>query len=150
MSFFSKRISDREWLDGVVPLYEAARPLMIALSEAARNDLVEDQLRPVQDVLQQLPIIADRMKAFPGPTSSDARQADHDLQVALRDYIRAAKEGDRLFRKLAGKVGQRLQWGGLAGRLEGASVVAQKTMFEEIVKAAEKSMSKAAPFFSSR
>ncbi len=149
MGLFNKSIPDEDWLRQVLPSYEAARPLGVALSDAIRQENLEGQMRAVQDVVQKSPVISDTVKRLPSPTAADAREAKKNLELALKDHADDAKQGAKLFRALAGARGQSLEQG---GRLEGALALAmtasQKTMFEDIVQKGESHMDKASGFFS--
>ena len=139
---------DQDWLQEVLPLFEAAKSLGVALSESIRNENIEDQIRIVQDILKKLPIIRNTIKDLPNPASAAAREAKKNLESALRDYEEGAKQGAKLYRDLAGGLGERLSWGGIPSRAAAGRVAFQKTVFEEFVKSAEKRLNEATNFFS--
>ena len=150
MGLFSKSVTDEEWLAQAKPLYNAALPLATALNEAVANESIEDEISAVQDALRKLPVIAEAIKGLPSPTSSEARRAKKKLESAMKCYVDGIKQGARFFGDLSGGPGERLQWGGVSTRAAAARLTFGKTMFEELVKSAGKSINEATAYFSTR
>ena len=101
-------------------------------------------------MVQKFPVIRDTVKRLPSPTSGEARQAKKNLELALKDYADGAKQGNKLFRDLAGGLGERLNWGGFSTRAAAGRFAFQKSIFEEIVKKGESQMEEASNIFSRR
>ena len=150
MGLFSKSIPDEDWLLQASPSYEAARPLGIALSDAIRQENLEAQITAAQDVLQKFPVIRDAVKRLPSPTGAEARQAKKNLESALKNYVDGAGQGTRLFRDMAGGLGERIASGGFAARAATGRFAFQKSIFDEIVSKAARAMEQASKFLSRR
>lgn len=147
---FSKSVTDEEWLAQAKPLYNAALPLATALNEAVANESVEDEINAVQDASRKLPVIAEAMKGLPSSTSSEVRRVKKGLESAMKCYVNGIKQGARFFGDLSGGPGERLQWGGVSTRAATARLTFGKTMFEELIKSAGKSLNEATAYFSTR
>ena len=150
MGLFSKSVTDEEWLAQAKPLYNAVLPLATALNEAVANESIEDEISAVQDALHKLPVIAEAIKRLSSPTSSEARRAKKSLESAMKCYVDGIKQGARLFKDLSGGPGKRLHWGGVSSRAVAARLTFEKTVFEELVKSARKSLGEATAYFSTR
>lgn len=150
MGLFSKSVTDEEWLGQAKPLYQAALPLTTALNEAIANELIEDEISAVQDALRKLPVIAETIKRLPAHTSSEARRAKKNLESAMKCYVDGIKQGAKFFADLAGGPGERLRWGGVSTRAAASRVAFGKTMFEELVKSARKSLEETTAYFSTK
>lgn len=150
MGLFSKSVTDEEWRSQATPLYQAALPLTTALNKAVANESIEDEISAVQDALHKLPVIAEAIKRLPSPTSSEAHRAKKVLESAMKCYVDGIKQGARFFRDLSGGPGDRLHWGGVSSRAAAARLTFGKTMFEELIKSAQKSMEEATTYFSTR
>jgi len=150
MGFFSKTITDEEWLSQSKPLYLVSFPLATALNEAVSNDSIEDGITAVQDAFSKLPVIYESLKQLSDPTSSEARRAHKYFKSALKDYAQGIKQGARFFESLYGGPGDRLSQGGIVRRAAAGRLAFEKTIFEEFIKSAEKSMEKTTAYFSNR
>lgn len=150
MGLFSKSVTDEEWLVQAKPLYNAALPFMTSLNEAVANESIEDEINAVKDAFPKLPVIAEAVKKLPSPTSSEACRAKKDLESAMKCYVDGIKQGAKFFADLAGGPGERLQWGGVSTRAAASRLAFGKTMFEELVKSARKSLEKTTAYFSTK
>ncbi len=148
MGLFTRSVPDQDWLREVSPLYNAARPLGVALSQAIGDMNVELQLGAAQRLILEFPSIREGVSRSATPTSSEARRAKKSLNLALKDYVEGAQLGLKFSRDLAGGLGERLSETGFTGRAAAGRTAFQKSFFEDIVKKAEKRMNDAAAFFS--
>ena len=147
MGFFRKPAPDQNWGRDVEPLYDAARAPAAALSASVRQQSIEDQVQAVKDVLQRFPALRDRVGRLPNPTSTNARRAKSNLELALKEYVDGARRGAKLFGELAGLLGERLTWRELSDRAAAGELDFKKLTFEEAVKKAEARMEEVAAFF---
>lgn len=97
MGLFRKTVNDHDWLLSVLPLYESARPIMAAFSEAFVGGCREDLNGAVGVVLHELPSLADQLSRLPDPRSRAARIASKNLRRSLNAYVSGARELDSLF-----------------------------------------------------
>ena len=97
MGLFRKTVNDHDWLLSVLPLYESARPIMAAFSEAFVGGCREDLNGAVGVVLHELPSLADQLSRLPNPRSRAARIASKNLRRSLNAYVSGARELDSLF-----------------------------------------------------
>jgi hypothetical protein len=97
MGLFRKTVNDQDWLLSVLPLYESARPIMVAFSEAFVGGCREDLNGAVGKVLHELPSLADQLSRLPNPRSRAARIARQNLRRSLNAYVSGARELDSLF-----------------------------------------------------
>ena len=148
MGLFRKSAPDQDWLRDAEPLYDAARAWAAALSASVRRESLEDQVQSVKDVLQRFPVLRDRVRGLPNPTSTNARRARKNLELALNEYVEGARRGAELLRELAGLLGERLTSRELSDRAAAGELDFKKMMFEETVKKAEARMEEVATFFS--
>lgn len=148
MGLFSKSVPDQDWLQEVIPLYDAARPLGVALSQAIGDMNVELQLGAAQRLILEFPSIREGVSRSATPTSREARRAKKSLDLALKDYIEGAQLDLKFYGDLADGLGERLSETGITGRAAAGRTAFQKSFFEDIVKKAEKRMNDAAGFFS--
>ena len=146
MGLFSKSVPDQVWLRKVTPLWDAARPLGVALSQAIEDMDVELQLGAAQRLMREFPSIREGVRRSAMPTSREARRAKKSLDLALKDYIEGAQLGVKFYRDLAGGLGERLSEAGFTGRAAAGRTAFQKSFFEDIVKKAEKRMNDTAHF----
>lgn len=150
MGFFTKTISDQDWLSSVQSSYQLARSLTGVLDRAIEADSIKGQIIATHDLLAKLPPISETIRGcqLPAPTSSEACQAKAHLESALKHYIDGSKKGAKLFRDLAGGLGERLKWGGLSSKAAALNAGSQKGIFEHMVKMGQKHMLEADKFFS--
>jgi hypothetical protein len=97
VSLFKKTVNDQDWLLGALPLYESARPIMTAFSDAFVGGRREELNGAVGKVLEELPTLADQLGRLPNPKSRAARVAGRSLRRSLRAYVSGARELDSLF-----------------------------------------------------
>jgi len=97
VGLFRKTVNDHDWLLSVLPLYESARPIMAAFSEAFVGGCREDLNGAVGVVLHELPSLADQLSRLPDPRSRAARIASKNLRRSLNAYVSGARELDSLF-----------------------------------------------------
>ena len=102
----------------------------------------------MKDVLQRFPALRDKVRGLPNPTSTSARRARKNLELALKEYVDGARRGAKLSREVAGLLGESRTWGELSGRAAAGELDFKKTTFEEGVKKAEARMEEVATFFS--
>jgi hypothetical protein len=153
MGFFKKTISDEEWLAQAKPLHETALPVTTALDEAIANPpLPKDFHKELQDAFSKLSTIAESIKRFPNPTSSDARQAKKNLESAIKDYIKGIKSGLKFYSEADRSGGLGDIYGSRVGlsKLAGAVLAGALSSFLESIKSAQKPMEKVNAYFSNR
>ncbi len=97
MGLFRKTVNDQDWLLSALPLYESARPIMAAFSEAFVGGCREELNSAVSKVLDELPSLADQVSRLPNPRSRAARIASKNLRRSLNAYVSGARELDTLF-----------------------------------------------------
>ena len=97
MGLFRKTVNDQDWLLSALPLYESARPIMAAFSEAFVGGCREELNGAVSKVLDELPSLADQVSRLPNPRSRAARIASKNLRRSLNAYVSGARELDTLF-----------------------------------------------------
>ncbi len=97
MGLFKKTINDQDWLVSALPLYESARPIMTAFSDAFAGGCREELNGAVGKVLEELPTLVDQLGRLPNPRSRAARVAGRTLRRSLRAYVSGARELDDLF-----------------------------------------------------
>ncbi len=97
VSLFKKTVNDQDWLISALPLYESARPIMTAFSDAFVGGCREELNGAVGKVLEELPTLADQLGKLPNPRSRAARVAGRTLKRSLRAYVSGARELDSLF-----------------------------------------------------
>ncbi len=97
MGLFKKTVNDQDWLVSVLPLYEVARPITSAFSDAFVAGGREELNGAVSKVLEELPPLADQLGRLPTPRSRAARIAGRTLKRSLRAYVSGARELDSLF-----------------------------------------------------
>ncbi len=97
MGLFRKTVNDQDWLLIVLPVYESAKPIMAAFSEAFIGGCREDLNGAVGNVLHELPSLADQLSRLPSPRSRAARIASKNLRRSLNAYVSGARELDSLF-----------------------------------------------------
>lgn len=97
MGLFKKTVNDQDWLLIALPLYESARPIMTAFSDAFVGGHREELNGVVGKVLEELPTLVDQLGRLPNPRSREARVAGRTLKRSLRACVRGARELDSLF-----------------------------------------------------
>lgn len=97
MSLFKKTVNDQDWLLSALPLYESAKPITEAFSDAFVGGCREELNGAVGKVLGELPTLADQLGRLPNPKSRAARIASRNLRRSLKAYVSGAKELDSLF-----------------------------------------------------
>lgn len=86
MGFFSRTVSDEQWLAMVKPLYEESVPVMVALDKLVANvPLPDDGDKVLRNALNKLSPTSDSLKSSPNPTSSEAHQAKKNMQSAIKN-----------------------------------------------------------------
>lgn len=97
VGLFKKTVNDQDWLLIALPLYESARPIMTAFSDAFVGGHREELNGVVGKVLEELPTLVDQLGRLPNPRSREARVAGKTLKRSLRACVRGARELDSLF-----------------------------------------------------
>lgn len=97
MVLFKKTVADQDWLAHVLPLYESARPIVTAFSEAFSGGCREELNGAVGKVLHELPSLTEELGRLPRPKSRAARVANQNLRRSLNAYLSGARELDDLF-----------------------------------------------------
>jgi len=97
MGLFRKTVNDQDWLLSALPLYESARPIMAAFSEAFIAGRREELNGAVGKVLYELPSLAQQLSRLPNPRSRAARLASRNLRRSVDAYVSGARELDSLF-----------------------------------------------------
>ena len=97
MGLFRKTVTDQDWVIRALPLYESARPIATAFSEAFTGGCREELNGAVGKVLDELPSLADKLGRLPNPQSRAARLARRAFGRSLKAYVSGARELDSLF-----------------------------------------------------
>jgi len=92
VGFFTKTVSDQDWLLDALPLYEATVQIVGTINWAFSGGYRRELNAAVDKVLDELPSLADRLARLPDPRSRAARLAKRDLRRSLHAYVRLAKE----------------------------------------------------------
>ncbi len=144
MDLFKKTINDQDWLLSALPLYESARPIMTAFSDAFVGGCREELNGAVGKVLEELPTLADQLGRLPNPRSRAARVAGRTLKRSLRAYVSGARELDSLFDLSARGLRQMVASHSSSGEL---LLTAHLNAIESIAGKAARLMTEAADFF---
>ena len=115
MGLFGKGISDREWVGMVSPLLKILLPQLAKYDQAVHDDSWEDQIAAIESIGGSLVATVMIIKAAPSLSSSKSRQHKKDFEWALKRYMKAMLEGQRLLNTLESGLGARTQWGGMSG-----------------------------------
>jgi len=149
MGFFSRTVSDEEWLAMTKPLYEESMPVMVALDELVANTpLPNDGDKVLRYALNKLSPISNSLKGSPNPTSSEACQAKKNMQSAIKNYIKGTKDGLAFYRGMSGKMGNLYRSGVGLNKVAEATLGGVLRNFLESTESARKSMEKANVYFS--
>jgi hypothetical protein len=146
MGFLSRSIPDQEWVKSARPIFELVKDSAAAFSEASRQEGVPHQSEAVGTVMLRFPSLLASLRRSPTPTSSEARKAKKDLQLALKDYLDAAKQANKLMVDLRDGLLERLTAGGMVGRAATGRITFQQTLYHEIAKKAERRLENARAF----
>ena len=146
MGFLGRSITDHEWASSARAILDAAIEPATALSEAIEQEDIDRQVEAIGTITLRFPSLRDSLRSGGSPTSAEARQAKKSLELALQDYVDGAKQGYKLFVDLGEGLAGRATSGGFAGRAATSRIVFQKSMYEEIVKKAERRLEAARAF----
>lgn len=144
MGLFKKTVNDQDWLQSALPLYESARPITEAFSDAFVAGGREELNGAVGKVLEELPPLADQLGRLPNPRSRAAREAGRTLRRSLRTYVSGARELDSLFDLSARGLRQVVASHGGSGEL---LLTAHLNAIQSITRKASRLMTEANGFF---
>jgi len=148
MGFFSKTVSDEEWLAQIKPLYEESVHIMSTLDTlVAAAPLPDNGDEILGDALNKLSPIADSLKRSPNPASQKARQAKKDMESAIKSYIKGTKDGLAFYRGMAGRMGDIYRSGIGLNKLAEATLGGVLSNFIKSTKGAQRIMEKANIYF---
>ena len=150
LGFFSKSVSDTEWQNQAVPLFQTALSMVTTLDKAIAKGSTEKECKAIYDAATKLPVTAESIKQLPNPTSSNARHANKNLKSAIKCYIDGIKQGTIYFKDIYGSPGERLNAGGATKRATALKLTFVKTIYEELMKTAQKHMAEAEIYFSNQ
>jgi len=149
MGFFSRTIRDEQWLAIVKPLYEESMPVMVALGKLVANPpLPDDGDNVLRYALNKLCPISKSLKDSPDPTSSEAYKAKKNMQSAMKNYIKGAKDGLAFYRGMSGEMGNIYRSGVGLNKIAEATLGGVLRNFLQSTKSAQKAMEKANTYFS--
>jgi hypothetical protein len=146
MGFLGRSITDQEWAASARAILDAAAEPAAALSEAIRQEDIDQQVEAIGTITLRFPSLRDSLRSRASPTSAEARQAKKSLELALQDYVDGAKQGYKLLVDVQKGLARRATSCGFAGRAATSRFVFQKSMYEEIVKKAERRLEAARAF----
>jgi uncharacterized membrane protein YhaH (DUF805 family) len=147
VGLFGRQTTDEQWVSGVRPFCQAAAPLVPALREGLNTEDIEKQFVATQQMLLNLTPLAKAVKKVPKPTSPEAVQAKNSLDNALKDYVMAAKQGERFFKGMAGGVDQRARHEtGIAQRAAVGRLASYDFLFKELSSSANSNWDQAAEY----
>ena len=89
-----KRISDREWLAMIQPLFEQTQGAIEELAHSLESESLEDRGAALRKATVQIPVLRDAIYEVPPPTSSEARRAKRELEQALNNLSEGAHWGN--------------------------------------------------------
>jgi hypothetical protein len=150
LGFFSKSVPDIEWQNQAVLLFQTVLPIVTTLDKAIAKGSTEKECKALYDAAAKLPGTAESIKQLPNPTSSNARQANKNLKSAMKCYIDGIKQGTIYFKDIYGGPGERFNAGGATRRATALKLTFVKTIYEELMKTAQKYMAEAVIYFSNQ
>ena len=146
MGFLSRSIPDQEWVKSARPIFELAKDAAAAFSEAIRQEDVPGQAEAIRTIILRFPSLAESLRRSPPPTSAEARQANKNLRLGLKDYVDGAKQANKLMVDLRNGLFARSTAGGIEGRAAASRIQFQWNLYHEIVKTAERHLENARAF----
>ncbi len=146
MGFLSRSIPDQEWVTLAKPIFDLAIGSAAGLSEAIRQDDGRGQVEVVERVVLRFPSLAESLRGSPPPTSAEARRANKNLQLGLKDYIDGAKQFNKLSVDLAHGLSARSKAGGTVGRVALHQIVSGLKLYQGSMKRAEGRLQNARAF----
>jgi len=146
MGFLSRSIPDQDWAKLAKPIFELAKDSAAAFSEAIRQEDVPRQAEAIGTIVLRFPSLAESLQRSPRPTSAEARQANKNLQLGLKDYVDAAKQANKLMVDLHNGLLARSTAGGIEGRAAAGRIHFQWTLYQEFAQTAERHLENARAF----
>jgi len=92
-------MAEADWVEGFLPLYEKARPLVQEVGKSVRQAQEENIIRALKEAKAKMPAILNEMKAIQSPKEKELREIRKIFEKGLGEFIESCDYGIKYFNK---------------------------------------------------
>ena len=92
-------MAETDWIEGFLPLYEKARPLIQEVGKSVRQEQEESIIRALKEAKEKMPSVLNEMKAVQSPKEKELREIKKIFEKGIKEFIDSCDYGIKYFHK---------------------------------------------------